>query len=234
MTKLGDVPEYFALSCCWGDQTNPICIKLDRHLFPVGVNLYLALRRPRDKSEPEIYWVDAICIDQANTQARGHQVSMMRAIYESARGVVVWLGEEACGSALGMDLIRIWAVPQQILVDYLNSFLSEHPAAFKRCSWEAMEALFDRPWWDRVWVYQEIMVSRDAFFVCGQDILDWKDFLYAILNCKYLSQPDIFPLLEGEHCDYYSKLVSVEQQGCYYIGLRKTSATQMHGQSREM
>jgi hypothetical protein len=32
--------------------------------------------------------VDAICIDQANTQERGHQVSMMRAIYEGARRAV--------------------------------------------------------------------------------------------------------------------------------------------------
>jgi hypothetical protein len=32
---------------------------------------------------------------------------MMRAIYEGALSVVVWLGEEASGSALAMGLIRL-------------------------------------------------------------------------------------------------------------------------------
>jgi hypothetical protein len=106
-TRLEDAPEYLALSYCWGDQTNPICIRLDGHLFPVGINLYLALRRLRGKSIILRLWVDAVYIDQANTHERGHQVSMMRAIYEGALSVVVWLGEEASGSALAMGLIRL-------------------------------------------------------------------------------------------------------------------------------
>ena len=48
-TRLEDAPKYYALSYCWGDQTNPIYIRLDGHLFPVGVNLYYALRRVRGK-----------------------------------------------------------------------------------------------------------------------------------------------------------------------------------------
>jgi hypothetical protein len=72
----------------------------------LGVNLYHALRRVRGKGGQYFFWVDAICIDQANTQERGHQVSIMRAIYEGAQSVIVWLGEEVPGSALAMGLIQ--------------------------------------------------------------------------------------------------------------------------------
>jgi hypothetical protein len=81
----------------------------------------------------------------------------------------------------------------------LKGFLSEHPTSFKRRPWEAMEALFLRPWWYRVWVYQEIVVSREATFVCGQDTLDWKNMFLAIPNMWYLSKPDVLPLLDEHH-----------------------------------
>jgi hypothetical protein len=197
--RLEDAPKYFALSYCWGDQTNPICIRLNGHMFPVGVNLYLALRRLRMRSGPVVFWVNAICIDQANIQERGQQVSMMRAIYEGAQSVAIWLGELAAGSALAMGSIRTWAVRKQHLVDDLKGFLLEHPASFKPRSWKAMDALFLRPWWYRVWVYQEIVVSRDAIFVCGPDFLHWKYWLFAIINWNYLSKPDILPLLDAQH-----------------------------------
>jgi hypothetical protein len=37
-------------------------------------------------------WIDAICIDQSNTQERNQQVSMMGDVYGSATTVWVWLG----------------------------------------------------------------------------------------------------------------------------------------------
>jgi hypothetical protein len=124
---------------------------------------------------------------------------MMRAIYEGAQSVIVWLGEEAPGSALAMGLIRTWAVHKETLVNDLKGFLLEHPASFKRRSWKAMRELFFRPWWYRVWVYQEIAVSRNAFFVCGRDMLHWGDWLFATLNWVYLSKPDVLPLLDAQH-----------------------------------
>jgi hypothetical protein len=39
------------------------------------------------------WWFDSICINQANDAERGHQVSMMRKIFESATLVVAWLGQ---------------------------------------------------------------------------------------------------------------------------------------------
>jgi hypothetical protein len=43
------------------------------------------------------------------------------------------------------------------------------------------------------------VVSRDAIFVCGPDMLHWKDWLFATLNWVYLSKPDVLPLLDAQH-----------------------------------
>jgi len=191
--RLEDVPTYNALSYCWGDQSNPICIKLNGCLFPVGINLYLALRRLRflAKDVPVVYWVDAICIDQKSDEERGHQVSMMRNIYEGAKEVSVWLGEAAQGSALAMGLIRLWSTVllRGTLAEDMRYYLKQ-PALIEKRSWKAINPLFRRAWWDRVWVYQEFVVSRKAMFVCGGDILYCNHLWVAISNWIYLMNPE--------------------------------------------
>lgn len=175
-----------------------MCIKLNRCSFPVGGNLYLALRRLRSlaKDVPAVYWVDAICIDQKNDEERGHQVSMMRNIYEGANEVSVWLGEAAEGSALAIGLIRLWStVLLQTQAEDVQGCFLKQPALFEKRSWEAANNLFRRAWWYRVWVYQEVVVSRKAMFVCGGDILDSNQLSVAIRNWVYLSIPRNLHLL---------------------------------------
>ena len=48
------------------------------------------------------YWIDALCISQADMEERNHQVKRMVEIYGQARAVVAWLGDssEACDSAI--------------------------------------------------------------------------------------------------------------------------------------
>src|SRR5436305_8471675 len=34
--------------------------------------------------------------------------------------------------------------------------------------------LFDRPWWSRVWVAQELAVARNPVFMCGPKQVSWE------------------------------------------------------------
>ncbi|KAK8005975.1 hypothetical protein PG991_012272, partial [Apiospora marii] len=38
------------------------------------------------------FWIDALCIDQANDREKGHQVGQMKDVYEKAERVIIWLG----------------------------------------------------------------------------------------------------------------------------------------------
>ncbi|KAK5738947.1 hypothetical protein LTR17_005673 [Elasticomyces elasticus] len=40
--------------------------------------------------------------------------------------------------------------------------------------WDACDKLMARPWFYRVWTYQEIMLARQATVLCGEEHIDWE------------------------------------------------------------
>ena len=172
-TTLDDDPEYAALSYCWGDSSNPIRIVLEddglaspsRSYLWVGSNLHAALRRIRKLTDGTRIWIDAICIDQDNTSERNHQVGFMREIYEKAEQTIIWLGDAYENSGLAIGLIKAWTRAD----DDLDLFLQRYPFAFSIQMWTAVDKLLRRPWWHRIWVYQEYLLSREIIFVCGSE-----------------------------------------------------------------
>lgn len=101
---LSEKPVYSALSYVWANYTTSggledtqdcYIIDIRGYHFPVGRNLYRALRRLRAlytrRQSPLVLWVDAICIDQSDVLQRNHQVNMMGAIYSGCRECHIWL-----------------------------------------------------------------------------------------------------------------------------------------------
>jgi len=90
-----------ALSYAWGDLeiTRPSHVNEDER--QVTTNLYHALRRLRKESEPRTIWIDSLCIDQANTQEKNHQVGMMGEIHRSTQKVLIWIGEPGMDEKIG-------------------------------------------------------------------------------------------------------------------------------------
>jgi hypothetical protein len=182
-TTLDNAPEYTALSYCWGDASNRLTIELnDAGLFTTPnsclsttSNLYLALRQLRQTYNVRPLWVDAICINQDDQDERSSQVMLMRDIYERAEKTIVWLGEAAENSELAIDLINAWADASE---DF-DAFLRHCPFAFEEKNWEAVKKLLERPWWTRVWVYQEFIVSKQVFFLCGPESMSSQIFRSA-------------------------------------------------------
>ena len=68
-----DLIEYEALSYCWGGMELLEFVRIDGKVLQITRNLYWALRNLRSASIDRILWVDAICIDQADTDERRHQ-----------------------------------------------------------------------------------------------------------------------------------------------------------------
>jgi len=104
--SLDNPPDYTALSYAWistntdspgRNQENPRPtfeeVQCNGATIEIGINLWAALRRLRDTKDANILWVDAVCINQKDHQERNHQVGLMRKIYEKAKSVFIWLGE---------------------------------------------------------------------------------------------------------------------------------------------
>ncbi|KAK4251198.1 hypothetical protein C7999DRAFT_37810 [Corynascus novoguineensis] len=79
---------YEALSYVWGSEEKPHSISTDKGDLLVTINLYMALKRLRDHSLDRIIWVDAICINQSDTEERNSQVQSMAKIFAKASRVV--------------------------------------------------------------------------------------------------------------------------------------------------
>lgn len=136
----------------------------------VTKNLTSALRHLREKrtaaSEPLEIWTDALCINQRDAEEKSHQVSIMRAIFQSSRSVLVWLGARDSDPAAERGLANLIAIS-----DYLGVHAFHREPALHGDSWptaqqtfeerEAREvftsvcALMDLPYWRRGWVLQE-------------------------------------------------------------------------------
>jgi len=88
------VPQYEALSYYWGNPKTTIPILVDECWCDVTNNLANALRRIRSQTTERTLWIDAICINQADSKEKTHQVGMMGDIYSKTSCCLVWLGED--------------------------------------------------------------------------------------------------------------------------------------------
>ena len=93
-TTLDAKEDSEALSCTWGDPTETLTITLQGQRHLVTKNLESALRHVRYNDRQRTLWVDALCINQDDTDEIIQQTMQMQGIYTvgGARRVLVWLG----------------------------------------------------------------------------------------------------------------------------------------------
>ncbi|KAK2754413.1 hypothetical protein FQN54_007057 [Arachnomyces sp. PD_36] len=164
--SLKDSPKYTAISYTWGSPDRKYSIRLNGKLFVVRQNLHDVLETLRRESEAtSLWWIDAICIDQGSRSERNHQVSLMKFIYEKASTVLVWLGPGRDGS----DDVMRWVksmYDHRSDEDWLRQQFQAVPAV-KTLS--DLCKLFQRPYWNRIWIVQEIVCGGDIVLFCGQE-----------------------------------------------------------------
>jgi hypothetical protein len=108
--------RYRALSYAWGEslyhstesQRQPLLtrayIEVNGHRVSVGTNLHSALWHLRHPQRSRTFWIDAICINQESINEKGHQVDLMKEIYQKAKRVTAWLGRSHGHSQVIMRL----------------------------------------------------------------------------------------------------------------------------------
>ncbi|OBT67383.1 hypothetical protein VE03_03077 [Pseudogymnoascus sp. 23342-1-I1] len=90
-TTLDDHEPYETMSYVWGIPKFTQTIELESQAFRVTPHLENALRHLRLPSKDRTMWIDAVCINQSDDVERGEQVMLMKQIYESCTGNLVWL-----------------------------------------------------------------------------------------------------------------------------------------------
>jgi hypothetical protein len=162
-TSLEASPTYEALSYTWGSTEQGFTISCNNIPLLVTQNLYDAFQYLRNPEHERIMWIDAVCINQIDDQERTDQVGIMKDIYAKASRVVIWLGKESSEDELAFKMLNLFKelFAKHGFIDvgpYLDQSLGFPPPTSPE--WPALVRLFQREWFQRIWVVQEATVRR--------------------------------------------------------------------------
>ncbi|KAJ9157839.1 Ankyrin and het domain-containing protein [Pleurostoma richardsiae] len=171
------VEPYTALSYVWGNPAQKGVIHLGGRAVEITTNLDTALRDMREKDRLHRIWADALCIDQSNIPERNQQVSLMGRIYSTAHHTVIHLGNSTA------DVGRLFGSLQSQTRTTIQGKMAagqiQSPTDVINLE-IVREDLLARPWFRRVWVFQELVLSRDAWVQCGHSRTRWHHFCDAL------------------------------------------------------
>ena len=171
------LPQFSALSYAWGNEAPTASILCNDKTFFVTPHLYSALRAITHLGCATKLWVDAICLNQWDNAEKSIQVPKMAAIYRIAHNVPAWLGPAGEDSDLVMDRSRvdqINSVASAIQEEVEDSRLVENGLPeFCDPFWLALGKLYQRGWFFRLWVVQEVALARENFMICGDRMVSF-------------------------------------------------------------
>ncbi|KAK6069795.1 Heterokaryon incompatibility protein 6, OR allele 5 [Seiridium cupressi] len=174
-------------------------------------------------------FVDQICIDQCNVREKEVLVPLMGEIYTRCRRVIVWLGASTELSDQFFDTTRELnerGVMSRLIGPNRSHYMEVYDAVMdpgptkeltgvKRDDKNDLVAVIDtfkdsfspasmvdileRPWFNRLWVIQEICLAPDVMFLCGPKTLCFECFRSG---CAF------FPLYNGNWMSTINRVVS--------------------------
>jgi len=187
-------PSYEALSYHWDSADDPVVAYVEESAtvfqksssqvtLQLRRNLASALKFLRYTDRPRTLWIDAICINQKDFAEREEQVLRMGSIYNYATRVVAWLGESTNDSEIAMSALRDLGSTIEATRDRVTMPSPDNPderwhpntkLPYDDKLWQSIYSLLSRPWFQRVWVMQEIQLSNpESIVMCGHESISW-------------------------------------------------------------
>ncbi|KAJ4310366.1 hypothetical protein N0V94_008480 [Neodidymelliopsis sp. IMI 364377] len=186
---------YEALSYVWGTAISSENVLLNGVPVEVTSNLDCALRHLRYKLKTRVLWIDALSMNQKDVQERNHQVRIMGRIYSTADKVIIWLGPvdsddvylkatlDAMQSAPVLDAEGPSVMDSSFPASISNLIQELQVNTHETCAYDAAYQIMTRPWFSRVWVVQELALSKTADVHIGEYTIPWStlgEFIFAI------------------------------------------------------
>ncbi|KAI6083497.1 HET-domain-containing protein [Hypoxylon rubiginosum] len=198
--KLNHQPEYKALSYCWGDDTKRLPIEVNEQIIYISESLVHALYSVGSKPG-DLLWADAICINQEDPVEKANQVRLMHLIYSKAEASIIWLGREGPNTkyahAFLENIDRVGAHKYLERLDLLGERhsrpvsigkyntalrITQHPVRALR----GLHELLTMPYWERVWIIQEIARAHVVSVRCGSFRFDLNNLIACSAHLKDL------------------------------------------------
>ena len=185
LNKIRRRPEYEALSYEWGEKTGTIPIQCNGNRLLVTPNLRSILEELRSPNESRVLWADAVCINQEDIVERGKQVALMTDIYREATRVLMCIGGEKKHTQSAFEGLQKFIQAYDQVIEPRGGIQGIQAGDGKRVvellsgkvnksELQGMADLYDRPYFTRAWIFQEIILSGSKGVIfCGRHQCDW-------------------------------------------------------------
>lgn len=162
---LEDALPYAALSYVWGSPESVNTAIVNDKEMNITTNLHSALLHVRQETSIVTLWVDALCICQDDKLEKSQQVQMIGDIFRTAASTFIWLGESS--------------INDQVVIDYLCRQQSPGASEFqlRDVPIRALRSFFERPWFRRLWILQEALLSKQPVVHYGRHSVPFSSVL---------------------------------------------------------
>ena len=152
-------PKYAAISYTWGRSEPKVSIVVSGQRIDVTENCaYVLSQLPR--AGRNYFWIDSVCINQADLEEKSAQVQLMGEIFVTAETVMASIGGHGGDSPWLFDTVREFA-------ELSSSDRRRTTFDMIRLS-SALLRLGRRTYWQRLWIVQEILLGSEVILVCGE------------------------------------------------------------------
>ncbi|KAH0562126.1 hypothetical protein GP486_003177 [Trichoglossum hirsutum] len=197
-------PNYTAISYRWdtGSGEGPREILLNGVPCSVLPTVYSILRARRSRIRKRYLWIDSVCINQEDLTEKAKQVQLMRHIYENCTEAIGWVGAERSDISDTFGTIRrllpevyrgkptneynaVKMVNRIRSSRYLQDISSDSspggpPLNYDAESLIALEKLVTNPFFERVWIIQEVAAAPRFELLYGGFTIPWEDYARAM------------------------------------------------------
>lgn len=192
-----ECPPYANFSYTWGSSSERRTITVNGLPFEVGANCHYALQQASALKHARLghFWIDSICVNQADVRERSQQVTIMGSIYRNASIVLVCLGAHDNDSEFLFTTLlegnwgnlgrrNAKASAQARLVEQELTQHGAMPDGVERFL-SALNAFGRREYWKRLWIIQEITLARNVLMLCGDLHIGLRRFVTAIHSVRH-------------------------------------------------
>lgn len=206
---IDEAPKYIAISYTWGDVAVNSNILINGKRMNVRSNCEYVLRQTRPYIKDGYLWIDAVCINQNDNDEKSDQVAKMGEVFKKATQVFACVGEHKDDSDLLYSIVKkderylrswhsilpkdrkVWIKPvyyyPKVLLWKLKLHLRSISTSRLR---KALKAFLSRPYFHRVWIYQELFLAQIVGVICGHETVpvSWIWTAYLVLHVEIASR----------------------------------------------
>jgi hypothetical protein len=200
----GPIPIYETISWTWDGVERPYALVVDGKLLPISNTMSDILRTLTPLWGTRYLWIDSICINQVDIDEKATQIPLMSQIYRRATRNIAYLGDAEDAHLVPDFVGRLdVAALQRLDPSYFQKTdpLDRFPFHEEAHNWRAYQQLLRHRFWSRIWIIQEMVLSRSITMLYGGRYTDWDVFARVALSFttinattggSFLSMDDMF------------------------------------------